>query len=92
MTLRRVVVGVDGSRSSFEAVEWSAELARDSDTEIILVHGYSSGEIEGKGGAVLTLAADTLNEYNIAFRTVNESTDHASCWSALPNARMLISL
>ncbi len=75
MTLRRVVVGVDGSPSSDQALEWSAALADGTDTEIIVVHGWSEPEAEGEGELVLRKATDYLRDRGVRCRTLIEMTD-----------------
>jgi nucleotide-binding universal stress UspA family protein len=75
MTLRRVVVGVDGSPSSDQALAWVAELAGGSDTEIIIVHGWSEPEAEGEGERVVREASDYLGTRGIRVRSRIEMTD-----------------
>ncbi len=75
MTLRRVVVGVDGSESSKQALRWAVELARGSETEIVAVHGWSGPEAVGEGESVLREATQYVREHDVAFRTVIEMAD-----------------
>ena len=75
MTLQRIVVGVDGSPSSDDALQWAAKLASGTDTEIITVHGWSGPEAEGEGDLVVREAAQYLSTHNLTFRSVIEMTD-----------------
>jgi nucleotide-binding universal stress UspA family protein len=45
MDVKRVVVGIDGSPAAAEAARWAAEAVRQSDGEVILVHGLGASEL-----------------------------------------------
>lgn len=41
MMTRKIVLGVDGSDGSTAAIEWCARFARDTDADVVAVHGFS---------------------------------------------------
>jgi nucleotide-binding universal stress UspA family protein len=75
VTLRRVVVGVDSSPGADRALAWVADLARGSDTEIVVVHGWSGPEFAGQEQVVIDEATAYLRDEGIAARGVFEMTD-----------------
>ncbi len=75
MTLRRVVLGVDGSPAADRALAWVADLARGSETEVVAVHGWSGPEFAGQEHVVLDDATAYLHEQGVSARGVFEMTD-----------------
>ncbi len=75
MTLRRVVVGVDGSPGSDQALAWAADLARGSETELVVVHGWSGPEFAGQEQDLLDDATAYLGESGLSARSVFEMAD-----------------
>ncbi len=68
MTLRRVIVGVDGSESAAEALRWTVELARGSSTEVVVVHAAPAGEAHSVTMQDLDEWCATLRDAHIAYR------------------------
>ncbi len=75
MSLRRVVLGVDGSERSDDALHFAARLALGTETEIVLVHGWSHPEFEGEGTAVVAEATAYLRDQGVSVRSVIEMRD-----------------
>ena len=75
MTLRRVVVGVDGSPGSDQALAWAADLARGSETELVVVHGWSGPEFAGQEQDLLDNATVYLGESGLSARGIFEMAD-----------------
>ncbi len=70
VTLRRVVVGVDGSQGSADALEWALTLARDSRTEVVVVHTTNPAEARQLTLTQLDESCTTLRDAHIAYRCV----------------------
>lgn len=75
MALRRMVVGVDGSEGSRRALEWAANLAQGTDTEVVVVHGKSHLVGEAEGEAVLHDAVHYLADRAVSARSVLDVAD-----------------
>lgn len=56
MTVRKILVGVDGSDGSARAIEWAADLAAGLEAEVVAVHVYEPLGHLGDIGPGVTLA------------------------------------
>lgn len=86
--IRRIVVGIDGSAGSREAVLWAARLARATGAEVLAVHGFpyepmlgaetnALGAEEARTNAEGEWTAD-LREFDIPHRVLIEEDDARS--------------
>ena len=56
MSVRKILIGVDGSEGSRSAIEWTAELAADLGAEVVAVHVYEPLGHLGEIGPNVALA------------------------------------
>ncbi|NMI00543.1 universal stress protein [Pseudonocardia acidicola] len=75
-----VVVGTDGSPTSFAAVERAASVARDSDAELVIVTAFTPSSREDTAAAELELKEDAyqVRGFNPADETLRRAVDKAS--------------
>ena len=67
MTIKRIVVGIDGSRGSELAVRWAADLAGALGAEVVAVH--SMGLLEDRGDGTKVPAETVRDEVALTLET-----------------------
>src|SRR3546814_5444019 len=73
MAIDRIVVGVDGSMNSLQAVEFAAEMAAAADAEVVAVHAL--GLLEHIDGDEVVPAYPNRHEIERRFRSEEHTSE-----------------